>query len=196
MSTVLIVDGDQSFAASIQSALEQSGHEVFVRGDLPLDLVKQLQPSILILDIEAEGGGSFFAACSKIRKQRGLEHIRVMLTGTGASAGAFEKHGQSDHAADDYAIKPLATEEFVGKVVNLLESAPPPLPTPDAVPEPASGTLEAAPGPADRIAEKLTALRAWTDVMLRDKKHAGPGSLRLRILEDLAALRDLIFEET
>ncbi len=57
-------------------------------------------------------------------------------------------------------------------------------------------SLEAAPGPADRIGEKLTALRAWTDVMLRDKKHAGPGSLRLRILEDLAALRDLIFEET
>ena len=115
--TVLIVDGDVSFAESAQGALEAQGLTVFVEDDAPNHLLKRLKPNVLLLNVElprSESAG--FAICSRVRKDPDLKTLPIVLMSGQSMAAAFDQHAKRPDCADDYLLKPLDLAEVVERV--------------------------------------------------------------------------------
>jgi hypothetical protein len=53
-------------------------------------------------------------------------------------------------------------------------------------------SLEDAPGPRALVLDVVQRLRAWSEVMFGDARHAGPGSIKTTMLEGIDELRRLI----
>src|SRR5689334_4789065 len=100
--SVLIVDADLGFTDSATSALEASGVTVHVHDDAPLDLIRKLRPTVLMLNIELpKGATTGLSICSRIRRDRELKALPILLTTTEASADMLKKHAASNDRADD-----------------------------------------------------------------------------------------------
>src|SRR5687768_9983078 len=105
--SVLIVDADPGFTDSAQTALEAQGVSVHVLDDAPLDVIRKLRPSVLMLNVELpKGATTGLSICSRIRRDRELRGTPILLTSTAASADMLKKHAASTDRADDYARKP------------------------------------------------------------------------------------------
>lgn len=138
-TSVLIVDADAPFVNATQTALEAYGVTVYVREDLPLDLLVRMQPDILLLSADLPDGQDVLTLCGKIRRTKELKSTKILLTGSESSAQAFQAHARSAHAADAYAVKPLPTEALLERVAKLFEAiqqAPPPMPGASMAPPP------------------------------------------------------------
>src|SRR5258708_29599333 len=123
--SVLIVDADQGFTDSAQSALEADGGTVHVRDDAAIDVVRKLRPTVLMVNVELPKGASTgFSICSRIRRDRELKMLPILLTSSEASVEALKKHAQSSDRADDYARKPLTVGDGVTRNDRLLTNAP------------------------------------------------------------------------
>lgn len=124
--SVLIVDADQGFTDSTQVALEERGVVVHVRDDAPLDLIRKLRPTVMMLNVELpKGATTGLSICSRIRRDRELRATPILLTTTGASSDMLKKHASSTDKADDYARKPIALDDVIARLGKLLQAAPP-----------------------------------------------------------------------
>src|SRR5215470_12703392 len=122
---VLIVDADQGFTESAQGALEAEGVTVHVRDDASIDVVRRLKPTVMVVSVELPKGASTgFSICSRIRRDRELRTLPILLTSSEASVEALKKHAQSNDHADDYARKPIAIPDVVARIGRLLSNAP------------------------------------------------------------------------
>jgi CheY-like chemotaxis protein/DNA repair exonuclease SbcCD ATPase subunit len=125
--SVLIVDADQGFTDSTTLALEAKGLMVHVRDDAPLDLIKKLRPTVLMLNVELpKGATTGLSICSRIKRDRDLQKTPILLTSTDASIDMLKKHAQSADRADDYARKPMSIEDVLARLDKLILIAPPP----------------------------------------------------------------------
>jgi DNA-binding response OmpR family regulator/chromosome segregation ATPase len=125
MSTVLIVDADQGFTEPTQAALEAQGVTVHVREDASIDVVRKLKPTVMMVNVELPKGASTgFSICSRIRRDRELRTLPILLTSSEASVEALKKHAQSADHADDYARKPIPIPDVVARIERLLSNAP------------------------------------------------------------------------
>ena len=121
MSTsVLIIDGDPTFADNARQALEEVGLEVDVRFDASLDELRMVRPQILILSAELPRG-SGFGVCSRLRRDRALREIAILMTTDEATDDALARHARSAESADDYIRKDIPTGELVDRVGRLLQ---------------------------------------------------------------------------
>ena len=126
--SVLIIDGDPTFAENAQAALEQAGLTVHVRFDGSVDDVRSLRPQVLMLSAELPRG-SGFGICSRIRRDRTLRDMPIFITTAEAPAAALSRHAQSAEPANDYARKDIAMADLVSRVGKLIAQAPAPEPT-------------------------------------------------------------------
>ncbi|MEL7371175.1 MAG: response regulator, partial [Myxococcota bacterium] len=122
-NSVLIIDGDPTFAEHAQNALQHAGLTVHTRMEPSVDDIRALRPRVLVLSAELPRG-SGFGICSRIRRDKALQSQLILMTTAEASDEAIARHAKSEEAANDYFRKDVAIDRLVDRVGRLLSQAP------------------------------------------------------------------------
>ncbi len=123
---VLVIDADQEFSDGLKKALEEAGYQVDQAYTSKQGLTKLefFQPDLVILEVLLEENDSGFLLAKEIRKHPIFGRIPIfMLTAVTEKTGgrfSLEEDGYW-MKVDDFADKPLPTEEILSRVKRLLE---------------------------------------------------------------------------
>ncbi|MPZ97769.1 MAG: response regulator [Dehalococcoidia bacterium] len=117
MSTVLVVEDDQSILDAVEFNLQRDGHEVLTAADgvAGLELARERQPDLVVLDIMLPRM-SGLDVCRILREEQVAVPI-LMLTARGGEA---DKVQGLDLGADDYVTKPFSMRELRARVSSML----------------------------------------------------------------------------
>lgn len=119
MSTILIVEDEQTLARAVRFALEREGFRALHAGDgrVALELFERERPDAIILDLmlpEIDG----LEVCRSVRR-----HSTVPILMLSARAEEFDRVLGLELGADDYLTKPFSMRELVARVRALLRRA-------------------------------------------------------------------------
>lgn len=116
MSTILIIEDEQTLARVLQSYLEREGFQVITanRGDTGYDMILTRDVDLVLLDLNLPGMDGMDIA-REIVKQRNTPII--MIT---ARVEEFDKLKGLETGADDYITKPFSPREVVARVKTVL----------------------------------------------------------------------------
>jgi two-component system response regulator MprA len=116
-AAVLVVDDDAPIRRMLERTLAAEGYDVETAGDggSALAAVEHSAPDLVILDLALPVLDGV-AVCRRLR-DRGLGLPILMLT---ARDSVAERVAGLESGADDYLVKPFATEELVARVHALL----------------------------------------------------------------------------
>ncbi|OZI12467.1 response regulator YycF [Bacillus sp. FJAT-42315] len=137
---ILVVDDERPIADILQFNLKKEGYEVHCAydGDQAVEMVEEVQPDLILLDIMLPGRDGM-EVCREVRKK--YEMPIVMLT---AKDSEIDKVLGLELGADDYVTKPFSTRELIARVkANLRrhQAAPAPVEEEDDSNEITVGTL-------------------------------------------------------
>lgn len=118
-NTIVIADDDEDVISEMQTNLSMDGYKIHVAadGEEALELVRQVKPDLVILDIvmpKLDG----FQTCKAIRENPQTSAVSVILL-TSDSIGADKVRGL-ELGADDYVVKPIDWDEFRARVKSVL----------------------------------------------------------------------------
>lgn len=116
---ILVIEDDKDFQAYLKEFLTENGYNVKVasRGITGLNLINQLEPDLVILDLnlpDMSGDG----VCLEIKKKHPDLQI-IMLTGRDTLS---DKIAGLKMGADDYITKPFIADEFLARVAARLRN--------------------------------------------------------------------------
>ena len=113
---ILIVDDDSNIAELIFLYLTKECFDVKIAedGNEALDIFKQYQPDLVLLDLMLPGMDGY-QVCREIRKS---SHIPVIMMS--AKGEVFDKVLGLELGADDYIVKPFDTKELVARIKAVL----------------------------------------------------------------------------
>jgi len=113
MSTILIVEDDETMLKGLRDAFEHNGFSILPAkdGESGLQLAETNEPDIIILDVMLPRMDGF-EVCRALRK-RGVTVPIVMLT---ARSEEIDKVVGLEIGADDYVTKPFSTRELLARV--------------------------------------------------------------------------------
>ncbi len=116
MSSVLVVEDEQSLREPLVYILEREGFEVFEAADGPAALVqwKERKPDLILLDLMLPGM-SGVDVCREIRNQSTVPIIMVT-----AKDSEVDKVVGLEIGADDYVVKPYSTRELLARIKAVL----------------------------------------------------------------------------
>jgi two-component system, OmpR family, response regulator MprA len=116
-AAILVVDDDASIRRMLDRAFSVEGYAVESAGDggAALAAVERAVPDVVVLDV-AMPGLDGLAVCRRLRA-RGLGVPVLLLT---ARDTVSDRVAGLDAGADDYLVKPFATEELLARVRALL----------------------------------------------------------------------------
>src|SRR5437868_12777188 len=114
---ILVVDDDAPIRRMLDRALRAEGYEVDTAADGgdALAAVERSAPDLVVLDVAMDGLDGL-AVCRRLRA-KGLALPVLLLT---ARDAVPDRVAGLDAGADDYLVKPFATEELVARVRALL----------------------------------------------------------------------------
>src|SRR5664280_2943322 len=117
MSRILIIEDEASMRMALADLLTAEGHRVLSAADGESGLQRALdeKPGLILLDImlpKLDG----FALCAELRRLSNAVPV-LMLTAKGQIEDRVDG---LDAGADDYLVKPFATEELLARVRALL----------------------------------------------------------------------------
>ncbi len=123
--SVLVIDGDRSFATRMSTALQQRGIEARICGDGPqaLDEARARRPDLILLCVELPTM-SGYAVCNKLKRDEQLRSIPVLLTSAEATADTFEQHRKLRTRADDYLLKPFDAATLLQRMARVIDLPP------------------------------------------------------------------------
>jgi two-component system, OmpR family, response regulator MprA len=115
--TILVVDDDAPIRRMLERTLEAEGYDVTLApdGGAALATVERSVPDALVLDV-AMPGLDGLAVCRRLRT-KGLAVPILFLTARDAVA---DRVAGLDAGAEDYLVKPFATEELLARLRSLL----------------------------------------------------------------------------
>jgi len=116
MTTILIVDDEQSIVKTIQAYLEEQGYTVQTASDglTALKAARAFRPDLIVLDIMLPG----LDGIEVLKRLRHESDVYVlMLT---ARADEMDKVVSLTIGADDYLVKPFSPRELVARVKAIL----------------------------------------------------------------------------
>lgn len=117
---ILVVEDEPSLVFTLKDTLENEGYEVIVseEGTRAVDLVKEHNPDLMILDIMLPGK-SGYEICEEVR---GLKYTFpiIMLT---AKEQEIDKVKGLELGADDYLTKPFGVKELLARIQARLRRA-------------------------------------------------------------------------
>ena len=114
---VLVVDDDHSLRRMLERSLLAEGFEVqaVADGGAALAAIERSAPDLVVLDVALPGMDGL-AVCRRLR-DKGFAQPVLMLT---ARDGVADRVAGLEVGADDYLIKPFATEELVARLRALM----------------------------------------------------------------------------
>ena len=120
---ILVVDDDAPILRMLERALRAEGYVVATAagGGEALVSIEQSAPDLVVLDIGLNGLDGL-AVCRRIRQRR-LSLPVLLLT---ARDSVPDRVAGLDAGADDYLVKPFATDELMARVRALLRRGKPP----------------------------------------------------------------------
>jgi len=109
---ILVVDDEKPIADILQFNLKKEGYDVYVAydGNHAIELVEEVQPDLILLDImlpQRDG----MEVCREVRKKYNMPII--MLT---AKDSEIDKVLGLELGADDYVTKPFSTRELIARI--------------------------------------------------------------------------------
>ena len=118
MSTILLVEDNRDFAATLRSNLEREGYTVRIAatGVEGLEQVRREPPDLVILDLMLPALNGF-AVLQRMRDQ-GLLMPVLIMTALGTEEEKLRGFGLG---ADDYIVKPCGLKEILARVRALLK---------------------------------------------------------------------------
>jgi two-component system response regulator MprA len=116
-ASILVVDDDAPIRRMLSRTLSAEGYAVEATpdGGSALAAVERSAPDLVVLDVAMPGVGGL--AVARRLREKGLGLPILMLT---ARDGVPDRVGGLDAGADDYLVKPFATEELLARVRALL----------------------------------------------------------------------------
>jgi two-component system response regulator MprA len=110
---VLVVDDDHSLRRMLERTLLAEGFDVqaVADGGAALAAVERAAPDLVVLDVTMPGMGGI-AVCRRLRAN-GFAQPVLMLTARDAIA---DRVAGLEAGADDYLVKPFATEELIARL--------------------------------------------------------------------------------
>jgi len=122
---ILIVDDDPDFVDAIRVILEKKDYQVEVAHDRngAMDKIKKNKPDLILLDIMMDRLDDGFTICYKLKHDATLKNIPVFAISSITEKTGFKFNPKTDgeyFEADDYAQKPIETEDLLKRVEVLL----------------------------------------------------------------------------
>ncbi len=116
---VLVVDDDAAVLSGLRRALALEGYEIFTAddGESALAMVDALAPDLVVLDVLLPGLDGL-GVCERVRAKSATPIL--MLT---ARDTVPDRVAGLDRGADDYLVKPFATDELLARTRALLRRA-------------------------------------------------------------------------
>jgi DNA-binding response OmpR family regulator len=117
---ILVVEDEPSLVFTLQDTLENEGYDVFVSetGTTAMEMVREIKPDLLILDVMLPGV-SGFEICKQVREEKFTFPI-IMLT---ARDQEIDKVTGLNIGADDYITKPFGVKELLARIQARLRRA-------------------------------------------------------------------------
>src|SRR5579884_3679416 len=117
MTHILIVDDDPSLTSALRRTLSYEGYHVstVANGESALEQIRLKPPDLVILDLMLPGIDGL-EICRRLRSA-GEQLVILMLTARDAVA---DRVVGLEIGADDYLVKPFATEELLARIKALL----------------------------------------------------------------------------
>ena len=118
MSSILLIEDNRDYAATLSANLEREGYEVAValNGVDGLDMAKSSQPDLIILDLMLPAM-SGFTVLQRLRDE-GRDAPVLIMTALGTEEEKLRGFGLG---ADDYVVKPCGLLEILARVRALLK---------------------------------------------------------------------------
>ncbi|EUJ21813.1 response regulator YycF [Listeria aquatica] len=109
---VLVVDDEKPIADIVKFNLNKEGFDVYCAydGDEALELVEEVQPDLILLDIMLPGRDGI-EVCREVRKKYDMPIIMVT-----AKDSEIDKVLGLELGADDYVTKPFSNRELIARV--------------------------------------------------------------------------------
>jgi DNA-binding response OmpR family regulator len=116
---ILIVDDAPNIVLSLEFLMQKEGYVVHSvsNGEEAMAAIAEKVPDLVLLDVMMPRKDGY-EVCQELRSNPDWKDIKIiMLTAKGRDV---EREKGLALGADDYVIKPFATQELVAKVKNLL----------------------------------------------------------------------------
>ena len=120
MSSILLIEDNRDYAATLRANLEREGYDVAVsmNGVEGLELAKRTAPDLIILDLMLPAM-SGFTVLQRLRDE-GRQAPVLIMTALGTEEEKLRGFGLG---ADDYVVKPCGLLEILARVRALLKRA-------------------------------------------------------------------------
>ena len=117
---ILVVDDEEDILEFLSYNLRAEGYDVIVadNGILAIELAKQQQPSLIILDVQMPDMDGI-TTCEKIREIPSLKE--TVITFLTARSEDYSQIAGFEAGADDYITKPIRPKVLVSRVKALLK---------------------------------------------------------------------------
>ncbi|MCX4187197.1 response regulator transcription factor [Methylophaga sp. OBS4] len=105
---LLIVDDHAELRTLIKMTLEYSDYELFEaeNGDVALQIVGDIKPDVMILDVMMPGQVDGIEVCRRIKADPATANIKVILLSAKGQKGDIQGGGEA--GADAYFVKPFS----------------------------------------------------------------------------------------
>jgi DNA-binding NarL/FixJ family response regulator len=127
---ILVVDDDPVFRELVSTLLDRIGPRIVEvsSGEEALEAARSERPSLVLLDVDVPGV-SGYEVCRELREAYG--HDLPIVFVSGMRTERLDRVGGLLLGADDYLVKPFATDELLARVRRSLARSQPPRPAAD-----------------------------------------------------------------
>ena len=118
---IIIVDDNHDLLFTMETFLTRNGFEVLTAddGQKGLDLIKEVHPDLILLDIMMETTYSGLDVCKGVRSDPNLKDIPIIgISGIGDEMGIqIDKWGDDDYfSVDEFFEKPVDREKLLERI--------------------------------------------------------------------------------
>jgi len=119
---VLIVDDDEGVRALVRDLLERDGLETVVSacGESAIEEAQRERPALVVLDVNLPGL-SGYEVCNALRRLYGESLPIVFISGDRVES--YDRVAGLLIGADDYVVKPFASDELLARIRALMRRA-------------------------------------------------------------------------
>jgi DNA-binding response OmpR family regulator len=123
---IIIVDDNRDLLFTMETFLTRNGFEVLTAedGQKGLDLIKEVRPDLILLDIMMETTFSGLDVCKALRSDHDLKTIPIIgISGIGDEMGIqIDKWGDDEYfSVDEFFEKPVDREKLLERIKIRLE---------------------------------------------------------------------------